>query len=849
MAKRKRTKPERGGGSAAGEAAGPGSSAVRGRARGSSAATPELPAWLPWAVYGLATVVLFAVFIFSSRMLYGGDTMALGYMARKFYADELRAGHFPLWNPLLLGGTPFLEALSGGDSLYPTAVLLLVVEPFRALGWKLVLHVFAAGPFMYAWTRRLGASRSGALVAGLAYMMAPYFVTLVFPGHDGKMFVTALTPLLFWAMEATFPRPGAGGRLLPYVGVAAVVALVILTTHFQMAYFLFIAAGVYYAFRCLQEMGVASDVADDDASGARRRTGAPLSRFGIFLAASVLGAAAAGIQLIPALQYATQLSRRTATTTSATAEQNKEYAAQWSLHPEEVAAMVVPEFVGNSSGGADWTRDTYWGRNFFKLDHNYAGLVVLLLAGVSFFGGARPKLRILLAAGGLTALLYAMGAHTPVWHLAYAVLPGIKLFRAASMAVFLFGFAAATLAAFGVDRLLELRGDSQNASATSSLRFLWIAAGVLALGVLLAASGALTSLWTSTVYRSLEPDKVAALTADLPFIRRGAVVALVLALGTAGIAWAALRGTLPASALVAGLALLVAVDEWRVDAPFIRTIDAAQVTQADPIQAELVKRLATEPPFRVSAIGADQDVQPATFGIPLAGGHHPNDLQRYRELVGMAGSGPAANLQNENVLRLLAVQYLIWPTAQVGGEPSGVEILARSTAGGQPYQSLLRFPGLPRARLVGAVEVVPDERAVPRIADASFDPGTTAVLAEPPAIELPGGPVEGTVRWLENGVDRIHLTVDSPSNALLVVADNWYPAWKATVNGRETPVLRAYYALRAIPVAAGHHDVVLWYDAGFLRTGILSTAVAGTLLLGLAATLIVRERRVRSHAA
>lgn len=846
MAKRKRTKPEREGRGAAGSAAESAPPAARGRARSSSAAF-ELPGWLPWAVYGAATVVLFAAFIFSSRMLYGGDTMALGYMARKFYADALRAGHFPLWNPLLLGGTPFLEALSGGDSLYPTALLLLVMEPFRALGWKLVLHVFAAGPSMYAWTRRLGASRSGAFVAGLAYMMAPYFVTLVFPGHDGKMFVTALAPLLFWAMEATFPRPGAAARLLPHVGVAAVVALVILTTHFQMAYFLFLAAGAYYAFRCLQEAGVAGDAGA--ATGERRRTGPALSRFGVFLAASVLGAAAAGVQLIPALQYATQLSRRTATTTSATAEQNKEYAAQWSLHPEELAAMVVPEFVGNSSGGADWTRDTYWGRNFFKLDHNYAGLVALLLAGVSFFGGARPKLRIFLATLGLTALLYAMGAHTPVWHVAYAVLPGIRLFRAASMAVFLFGFAVATLAAFGVDRLLELRADVRDASATPALRFLWIAAGVLALGVLLAASGALTSLWTSVVYRSLEPDKAAALAADLPFIRRGAVVALALALGTAGIAWAALRGTLPPSALVAGLALLVAVDEWRVDAPFIRTIDAAQVTQADPIQTELVKRLAAEPPFRVSEIGADQDVQPATFGIPLSGGHHPNDLQRYRELVGMAGSGPADNLRNENVLRLLAVRYLIWPTAQAGGEPSGVEILARSTAGGQPYQSLLRFPGLPRARLVGAVEVVPDERAVARITEASFDPGTTAVLAEPPPIQLPGGPVQGTVQWLENGVDRIRLTVDAPANALLVIADNWYPAWKATVDGRETSVLRAYYALRAVPVAAGRHDVVLWYDAGFLRAGILSTAVAGTLLLALAAILIVHERRVRSRAA
>ena len=105
---------------------------------------------------------------------------------------------------------------------------------------------------------------------------------------------------------------------------------------------------------------------------------------------------------------------------------------------QEVAALVVPEFVGNSAGGSDWTTNTYWGRNFFKLNSEYVGLVVLLLAGVSFFGARQRGVRLFLAGMGVIALLYALGAHTPVWHSAYALLPGIRLFRSASMVVFLF---------------------------------------------------------------------------------------------------------------------------------------------------------------------------------------------------------------------------------------------------------------------------------------------------------------------------------------------------------------------------------------------------------------------------
>ncbi|NIP60974.1 MAG: hypothetical protein GWM92_21130, partial [Gemmatimonadetes bacterium] len=125
------------------------------------------------------------------------------------------------------------------------------------------------------------------------------------------------------------------------------------------------------------------------------------------------------------------------------------------LHPEEIVSLVVPEFVGSDVAEEGWAGNTYWGRNPFKLNHEYAGLVVLVLAALSFLGAPRRGLRWFLAGLGAVALLHALGAHTPVWRLLYEVVPGVRLFRAPSMAAFLFGFAAVTLMAFGVDRGLE----------------------------------------------------------------------------------------------------------------------------------------------------------------------------------------------------------------------------------------------------------------------------------------------------------------------------------------------------------------------------------------------------------
>ncbi|MCY4572872.1 MAG: hypothetical protein OXF01_08725, partial [Gemmatimonadetes bacterium] len=82
----------------------------------------HIPIWVPAALFVFAAVILFADFIFSDQMLYGADTLALGYMGRAFLAEQLTSGDLPLWVPRLLGGVPMFEAISGGDAIYPTSL-------------------------------------------------------------------------------------------------------------------------------------------------------------------------------------------------------------------------------------------------------------------------------------------------------------------------------------------------------------------------------------------------------------------------------------------------------------------------------------------------------------------------------------------------------------------------------------------------------------------------------------------------------------------------------------------------------------------------------------------------------
>ena len=807
----------------------------------------KIPRWLPPVVFGGLTLILFREFIVSGGMLYGGDTLALGYMARDFLGQALtESGTFPLWNPIILGGTPFIESLAGGDSLYPTSLLLILMETHRALGWKLIIHVFLAGIFMFGWVRVLGRSRSAALLAGVAYTLAPFMVTQVYPGADGKLFVTALAPLLFWVAEWSLVRRG----LLPFVVVALVIGLVILTTHFQMAYFLFGAVGLYYVFRIVRLWRA------EGKGGRGSWMSGPLGKLSLFLLAALLGAALAAVQLLPAVDYVTEHSRRTATTTRASDDEALAYSSSFALHPEEVAGLVVPEFVGGTLrriGGDDdpaWTDRTYWGRNPLKYNSEYAGIVVLLLAGIAFLGAPRRGLRWFFAGLGALSILFGLGTHTPVWRIFYEIIPGISLFRAPSQAAFLFGFSAVTLMAFGFDRAVEavqraLGGRDGEGWHRISL-YLWSAVGAFGLLLLMAASGTLSSLWTTIFFRDIDPARAQLLTSVAPVITRGALIAFGLVAGTVSLWWAFRRGLFRPPLLLAGVGLLIAIDLLRVDAPFIQTFEFQRWAEPNANIRFLLERQKEEPPFRVlSLTDGAQDVKPGMYGLELAGGHHPNDLGRYRELIGMTGSGSPRHLVENSKLRaLLNIGYLIWPDAQMRSSPQGAEPLSQVSQGGQVVESVYRTAALPRAYLVGEAIVVPDDEAVDFMLGDGFDPSVQVVLSEEPPIELPGGTVTGDVRWEERGLNHQRLVVRASQPALLVISDNWFSSWRARIDGEAQPLLRADHALRAVPIPEGEHSVELYYDGSELRKGLILSGFTLFLLLVTGGLQFAWDRRL-----
>ncbi len=782
----------------------------------------HIPWWFPGAIFFLAGLILFGEFIFSDEMLYGEDILSLGYMARDFFAERLSVGDFPLWAPRLLGGVPTLESISAGDGAYPTSLLYLVMESYRAVGWRIVLHILAGGFFMYGWARSLGLSRAAATIGGLGWLMAPVMVTLVLPGNDGKLMVAALTPLVFWATEALLRAPS--GRTA--AAMAGAVGLVCLVTQFQTAYFLFGTAGAYAVFRTVQLWRSAGP--GNQPARVRRA----LLPFGIFLGASLLGGGIAAFQVLPAATYVGESSRRTATTVDATPEERIAYSSSWSFHPEEVVSLVVPEFVGNSYAEAEWAQNTYWGRNAIKLNHEYLGVSVVVIALFGLLGRRSRGMRWFMAGMSGVWLLYALGTHTPVWRIFYELVPGMGLFRVPAICAFLVSFGVTTLFAMGIDDLVREEPERRPFLGTRRGRAVLGFLGLLFIGALLQASGVLGSVWTTMLYADAGERQLAALATATPFITRGFGIALVIAgLAVAGI-WALQQGRVPLTAALAGLAALVALDLGRIDRAFIRTWDFHAWAAPDTNIRFLQARRDESPPFRVADMRDEQNVELAMHGIDILSGHHPNDLARYRMLLGLEASvSRGANTRHPNVLRMMNVKYLAWPEEAVGGPPyAGAQALssARTPRG---LVTVYAYPGLDKAWVVGAAAVLEDdEAALARILSREFDPAREAILAEPGGLALPGdGGAGGTgqVTWELDEPDERRLRVTTTGPALLVVSENWFPGWVAEVDGVPAEVRRANLTLQAVEIpAAGDHTVTLRYTAPTVRSALRLSIVA-----------------------
>ncbi len=600
--------------------------------------------WYYAAATLVFVVVLFNKFIFSNAMLYGSDTIQAGVFFREFMVDYYKAhGSVPMWNPYIFCGMPFVDAFHGDIFYLPTFILKMLLPLQRALGWGLILHIYLAGIFAYICARGFGLSRVASAFAGVSYMFAGYLVSLVAPGHDGKIFVTTLFPLAFHFLN----RGTTTFRLKWFLLLGLTIALIILTPHPQMAYFTLWGLGGFFVYRLVfmfrDKIGTAKMALTT----------------AMFVLAVVIGLFGSAIQFYPGYKYIQEFSPRAGT--GAEGRSGYEWATSWSLHLEELVGQFVPFFAGVSVNDPE-AKGGYWGRNAFKDNTEYTGFFPILIGIVGIALWRRRETWFFVGMAAF-ALVYALGATTPLFYIFYAIIPNVGKMRAPSMIMFLFSFSFAMLAAFGIDALIKLRNEAKTRITQKLHKALMITSSVLTVLALLftAAGKPLLSVYTSIFYSGIEARSIQLMEGNVPTV----VISLWL---IALLCWAVtylIRGYVTGTAGRVALFALIfisLIDLWRVDFRFIDTVDYNRVFPRLPI----VDKLKSEKePFRIMNLTrpqtlASKDYFPL-YDIEELTGYHGAQLKSFDEFVGgLAYSRLIANKGiNLRPFNLTGTKYII----------------------------------------------------------------------------------------------------------------------------------------------------------------------------------------------
>jgi uncharacterized membrane protein YfhO len=80
---------------------------------------------------------------------------------------------------------------------------------------------------------------------------------------------------------------------------------------------------------------------------------------------------------------------------------------------------------------------------------------------------------------------------------------------------------------------------------------------------------------------------------------------------------------------------------------------------------------------------------------------------------------------------------------------------------------------------------------------------------------------------------------------ILVLADSYYPGWKAYVDGKEEKILRANLFFRAVSLSAGRHTVEFRYEPRSFAIG-LAISVGTVIVLIITSVIFYLRGRKRT---
>ncbi len=610
------------------------------------------------------------ILIFMGSKLFPGVGLALGtHDTRGLFVPWLStarqailSGKLPLWDAYQFAGNPFLSnpqiAL-----FYPPTWLAIILPVNIGISWHVAFHLLLAAVGMFLFVRYMSKNYSGAFIAGLIFAFSGYAVARIWAGHIGLLATNAWLP---WILLGT---AWAVNRRTVWSAILAGVpwGMAILAGHTTSLVYL----GLIW-------LGLLLFLAVTTNSWLL------IARQALLIFAVGLGLSS--VQLLPFLQLSQNVARSAAS--------SFEFATAFSLPPEQLMALVVPDYFGDPVLG-------YWGAPYFEELTFYAGILTLL-GFILIFGRPSKRYWFYLAVAALGIIL-ALGSNTPIYKIIYELVPPLRLLRGPGRAGILFVFAGAAVLGelFTTRNLSRRNGEGKRAG-------FWLRV-ILTAVLLISVIGAIYTAILLTNSTSAE------ISAQIQIRLTAIIRATILAFSGICLIWiitrhsVSLRNRFIATAL---LALLILIDLWGFGYKLVKL----EPSGPHPMWQD-AKEIIGDSEARVLPWGVNIFDQNGAGQVGLKSVFGYNTLEP-EATIALAASQPDPRSQAYDVLSIGYVLTTVpqehyvdgdWPL-QLIGNTDNVWVYERSRI-------------LPHARLVNQFEVIPEtDRALDRINQPDFDP-------------------------------------------------------------------------------------------------------------------------------
>lgn len=775
----------------------------------------RLPSPEYWTALGLLTcvvLVMFREFVFLGRVFYERDVQMAWYTQVRAFLFAVTSGAWPVWDPRASFGQPLWAYPT--QVPYPTTWLNLLFPPWHVYTLIVVLHLVFSGTGLYTLARRLGVSRPGALVGAAAWITCGPLLSVV--NVINNIIGAAWIPWIVLAAQAALES----GRVVHAALWGASLAAPVLAG--SEAVFM---GGLFTAADTLRRVRWRRPA--DPANGRLARSAALALLFALALSAA---------QWVPTLE----LTRRTARQAL-----SRDIRTAWSLDLLSLAQVGIPLDLKDLPFRTQGHLGLFDVQTF--LGSVYLGIPLLAVATAAFDSPHRSRAWFY-GAAALVSVGFALGRHAPFYDPLVFLAPPLRVIRFPVKAMILAAFCACVLAAMGLDGWRELVPKRARWA-----RWVVIPTAVVTILSLLAAA-ALRTAPEALGGRFLVGG--AALASFEPLLgwraRRlmiGAVVGLLV------VALAVWRTQRPRAARLSSVmvGLVVVLDLMGTHSslnlaapkelylywpPILGAVEPRQEARLfwDSSSSEaawkhpppgLPPALALAVTFRAYAM------PPVAAAWGFFGSYENDEKQIQPPFLASLDDLLRANEGRAAFVRLLQLGAV---THVISLDTRGLDALSLVTMRPSPFSEpiyLFRVPDpLPRTFVVGRARVADGRAALETLLDPRFDPRREIVVASGAGGTSAGSAGHGRIAAFR--ADRVEIEAELNGAGYVVLVDTFDPWWRATVDGEDTPVLRANVAFRAVSVGAGRHRIVFTYRPPSVIAGLIVSAVGVVAGLGLA---------------